>query len=91
MYVLSNTIRNFGAAAIMYDRRLEHIGEYLREDYYVLPSSVHEVIIIPKSKAPGKRELIEMVSDINATQVEEEDVLSDNAYYYDRRLKKLLE
>ena len=91
MYVLSNTIRSFGAAVVLYDGVLAYVGSCLRENYYVLPSSVHEVIIIPESEAPGKKELAAMVAEINATQVEEEDVLSDNAYYYDRNLKKLQE
>lgn len=91
MYVLSNHIRSHGAAAILYEGRLKEIGEYLKESYYVLPSSVHEVIIIPESEAPGRKALIQMVTEINATQVETEEVLSDNAYYYDRETGKLLE
>lgn len=91
MYVLSNTLRSFGAAVVMYDGVLGRVGDHLKENYYVLPSSIHEMIIIPESEAPGKSELANMVAEINATQVEEEDVLSDNAYYYDRKLKKLQE
>ena len=75
----------------MYDGVLGRVGDHLKENYYVLPSSIHEMIIIPESEAPGKSELANMVAEINATQVEEEDVLSDNAYYYDRKLKKLQE
>ena len=67
------------------------MSEAASERTITCPSSVHEVIIIPESEAPGKKELTAMVAEINATQVEEEDVLSDNAYYYDRKLKKLQE
>ena len=52
MYVLTNEIRSFGAACILYDELLEDIGKRLGENYYVLPSSVHEVIIVPESKSP---------------------------------------
>ena len=90
MYVLSNRSRSYGAAAILYKGRLEGIGEYLKEDYYVLPSSVHEVIIIPQSAAPGQEELSDLVTEINTTQVDAEEVLSNHAYYYDRKKKKLL-
>lgn len=83
LYVLSNQLRSFGAAAILYRGRLQSIGEYLGENYYVLPSSVHEVIIIRESAAPGKASLSAMVAEINETQVEREEVLSDQAYYYD--------
>ncbi len=89
IYVLSNHLRSFGAAAALYPGRLEEIGEYLGEDYYVLPSSVHEMIVIKKSAASGKDFLSTMVSEINETQVEAEEVLSDHAYYYDRVRKKL--
>ncbi len=42
VFVLSNRLRSYGAAALLYEGQLEGIGEYLRENYYVLPSSVHE-------------------------------------------------
>ena len=46
-YVLSNKLRNYGAACIAYPHVLEMIGGILGTDYYVLPSSVHEVVIVP--------------------------------------------
>lgn len=90
MYVLSNQIRSYGAAAVLYEDRLEAIGMYLNSNYYVLPSSVHEVIIIPENKLPGEMcRLSAMVREINATQVQEEEVLANHAYYYDRAKKVL--
>lgn len=91
LHVLTNKVRGFGAAAILYDGVLEMIADYLDDNYYVLPSSVHEVIIVSETEAPwGGAGLSEMVEEINHTQVDEEDVLSDVAYYYDREKKKLL-
>lgn len=89
IYVLSNNLRSYGAAVILYPGRLAQIGDYLREDYYVLPSSVHETIIIPESMSPGKEMLSDMVEEINHTQVDAEEVLSDQAYFYDRAHKRL--
>lgn len=89
MYVLTNQLRNHGAATILYKKRLEKIGEYLGESYYVLPSSVHEVIIIPESKSPEAEELDMIITDINDTQVEAEEVLSNRAYYYNISTKEL--
>lgn len=83
LYVLTNCIRSFGAATILYKDRLRRIGEYLRENYYILPSSIHEVIIVPESVAPFRGVLNRMVEEINETQLEEEEILSDHAYYYD--------
>ena len=50
-YVLTNRYRNFGAACLLYEGCLERIGEKLGGEFYVLPSSVHEVIILPESKS----------------------------------------
>lgn len=83
LYVLTNCIRSFGAATILYKDRLKRIGEYLQENYYILPSSIHEVILVPESVAPFRGVLNKMVEEINETQVEEEEILSDHAYYYD--------
>lgn len=89
LYVMSNHLRSFGAVSILYPGRLEEAGEYLGEDFYVLPSSVHEMILVKKSAASGKAFLSAMVTEINATQVDTEEVLSNRAYYYDRAHKKL--
>lgn len=90
MYVLTNNRRSFGACTILYQDRLDAIGMYLKENYYVLPSSVHEVIILPESKAVGKDELSQIVYEINHTQVPDEEILSDNVYYYDIGKAQLL-
>lgn len=82
LYVLTNCLKSFGASVILYPERLAEIGKYLGENYYVLPSSVHEVLILPESAAPGKKALCDMVSEINETQVPPEEVLSDRVYFY---------
>lgn len=89
LYVLTNCLRSFGASVILYPGRLAEIGRYLGEDYYVLPSSVHETLILPKSAATGKKALGDMISEINETQVPPEEVLSDRAYFYDCAYGKL--
>ena len=68
---------------------IEMIGQILKKDYYILPSSVHEVIIVPYSEIYVCSKLDEMVREINSTQVEEEDVLSNHVYLYDRVSGKL--
>lgn len=90
MYVLSNSVRNYGACCILYPNVLEQIGCRLQENYYVLPSSVHEVILIPESMSPSREELEEMIQEINTTQVAREEILSDKPYYYKREEKKLI-
>ena len=91
LYVLTNKIRSFGAAVILYDGCLEMIADFLQDNYFVLPSSVHELIIVSEKDAPwGGVGLSEMVKEINRSQVDPEDILSDTTYYYDREKKKLL-
>lgn len=91
MYVLTNTQRYFGAACILYNRVLEDIGNQLNEDFYILPSSIHETIVLPVSNSNNKEQLDEMIAEINKTQVADEDVLSDHAYYYSRKENRLLQ
>lgn len=89
LYILSNHLKSYGAAALLYPGRLEGIGIYMEDNYYVLPSSVHEVILIAEKDAPERERLGVTVREINETQLEEEDILSDHIYYYDRATKNL--
>lgn len=90
MYVLSNPLRSFGAACIAYPEVLDMAGRVLGEDYYVLPSSVHEVVLVPASRGMAPDEMNAMVVEINETQVAEEEILSNHAYLYKRDAKKLI-
>lgn len=89
MYVLTNSIRSYGASAVLYRNVLQHIGSYLKEDFFVIPSSVHEMLIVPESSAPSWKEISMIVKEINHTQVEEEEVLSDLPYHYERSSQTL--
>lgn len=84
MYVLTNRNRTFGAAELLDADTLWGISEKLADDFIVLPSSVHETLIIPLDHAPEYTELADMVCEVNATQVDAEDRLSDHVYRYDR-------
>lgn len=83
MYVLTNSLRCFGASCILYPNVLQRIGKQLQENYYLLPSSVHEIIILPESVGPSEDTINDMILEINQTEIDREEVLSDHAYYYD--------
>lgn len=85
MYILSNESKNLGASCILYPKVLEKVYEKLGENFYILPSSIHEVIVIPESKSPMRPQLDCMIQEVNETQVEEEEVLSSHAYYYSHK------
>ena len=71
-----------GAGILFCDSVLQKIHEKLG-DYFVLPSSIHELIIVPVSEGIDRDELTEMVKTINATEVAPADRLSDKVYLYD--------
>lgn len=84
MYVMTNSVKMNGAATILYPGALENIGNKLHSDFYVLPSSIHEVIIIPKNDYMHYEELEEMVSDVNNNGLKAEEILGYKVYEYDR-------
>ncbi len=85
MYVLSNNSRYYGAACILYKDLLRKFAESHDADIYILPSSVHEMILLPDRGGEDPVKLAEMVRDVNDTQLSPEEVLSDSVYYYDRK------
>lgn len=88
IFVLTNESKLNGAAEILNDNTRQEIAEKIG-DYYVLPSSVHETIVIPKDAGIGLEELEHMVKGVNYTQVALEERLSDNVYEYDAKEHEL--
>lgn len=85
VYCLSNESRVNGAAYIMREDVQQMVAEKLGGDYYVIPSSIHETLILPKSENMSFQRLQDMVQDVNAMCVSEEEVLSDGVYQYDAK------
>ena len=56
-------------------------------DFFLLPSSIHEVILVPDNGKMDYRELEKMVHEVNETQVRPTERLSDNVYHYDSKEK----
>lgn len=86
-YVLTAEDGYFGAAVLGYPEELVKAYEMLGAGFYVLPSSIHEVILLPDPKAVGinPEELHQMVSEINQQQVRENERLSNSVYHFDGR------
>ena len=81
--VLTNTQGMHGAGALFYPDQLETIAQQMGTDFFVLPSSVHEVLILPDDGSQDLDSLQFMVREINRTEVAPEDRLSDFVYHYD--------
>lgn len=83
MLVLTNNVQLNGAAALFYPGVMDQAAERLGGNFIVLPSSTHEVIMIPADGMTDFRSLEQMVKDINRSQVAPEERLSDHVYHYD--------
>lgn len=83
MYVATNEQCSLGAAVMRYPNFREKVRGMIRGDFYILPSSIHEVILVPESFGLEPERMQEMVKEINQTGVALEEVLSDSVYYFD--------
>ncbi|MGN0711447.1 MAG: DUF5688 family protein [Anaerovoracaceae bacterium] len=86
MYVITNRQNINGASVILYDGILERLAEKIGDNLYILPSSIHEVIVMP-ALHNDSAELEKMVTEINAEQVSPGERLSDHVYFYDKTAK----
>lgn len=87
LQILTNKDKTYGAAVILNPGLLCALSRKYNRNFYILPSSVHEVILLFDDEKFDQRKadrLYEMVSFVNMTEVDPEDVLSDNLYYYNR-------
>lgn len=89
LYVLTNSKGMFGATAITNLKELECFSKRINNSFYILPSSVHEVILVPYSKEFCIEYFANMVREINETQVDATEVLSDSIYFFDKETKNV--
>ncbi len=80
LYVISNTRYTNGASCLLYPGLKSKIASLIDGDFYIIPSSIHELILLPTGGDPDF--FISMLREVNETQVPKEDVLSDNLYHY---------
>ena len=85
MSVLTNDTRIFGAGCIANNDILASIADKLNSDLILLPSSVHEVIVLKANEDSSYSELSDMIKEINATQVQKEEVLAEHPYKFIRK------
>lgn len=84
MSVLSSYSKLHGASGMLHSSILKrYMRENQVEKLVIIPSSIHEVLLIPCNELPEMAGLSDMVKDVNATQLLPEEILSDNVYVYD--------
>ena len=87
MYVLTNRLKIHGACCLVYPGLLEMLSEKLDSDLVIIPSSIHEVLIIPERTTRNKYSFCEfedMIHEVNDTQLSDDEILGDHAYLYKR-------
>ncbi len=89
LYVLTNETQIGGASCILYPQILSDFADDLNMDLYVLPSSIHEVLLLPTSVRENEQHLNALVSEVNKEQLPVTQQLADHVYYYSRASRDL--
>ena len=89
MYILTNCRKHYGASEILDQNSLKGISDKMKGDFIVLPSSVHEVIVLASKNWMKYKDLASVVREVNAREVSAEEFLSDHVYAYNRRTESL--
>lgn len=89
MLVVSSQDRERGAGVVLYPGFLKEMHRRYGCDIYVIPSSVHEMILVPKFEGMDSEYLKAMIKEVNKCTLLPEDVLSDSLYEYDSENDKL--
>lgn len=91
MYVLSNQTGEYGASVMLYEELLGCFSDETGgRDLYILPSSIHELIIIPIFESTTSLyNLMKIVRGINTSILSQEEILSDHVYKYSRETKQI--
>lgn len=89
-YVLTCENKINGASELIVPAVREMVAEKIGGDYFILPSSIHETLILPKNNAMEVDELVAMVQEVNSTMVQQEEILSDHVYEYDAKKQEIV-
>lgn len=89
LIVISNESSLFGASAIMYRNVLRDLAKRFNHNLYLLPSSIHEFLVLPEEDDIRIENLKDVVLDVNENVLDEKDFLSNSIFYYDVSSAKL--
>jgi len=89
LYVLTNKKGIDGAVSMIYPGLLKDFADRIGSGFYIIPSSVHEVLLLPSENTEDRENLKDMVKEINDTQMEAEEILSYSMYWFDKSKGKI--
>lgn len=89
LFVLTNRASFNGAACMAYPGVIKNFADTMEQDIVILPSSIHEVLLFANSGNHDFEQMSHLVKEINDTEVPLEDRLSNQVYYYSRKLDKI--
>ncbi len=88
-YVMSNTKGINGATVLIYKNVLEGFSNKINSNLYIIPSSIHEVLLLPSDIDIRVEDIQEITRSVNESVVGREEILSDSIYYYDKEMKNI--
>lgn len=91
LYVLTNKEMFWGASGILDRGIIRAFAEDIGHSLYIIPSSVHEVLLCPDLGQIDEGRIDQIIKEVNATQVAPRDRLSDHAYHYDKATDEIRE
>ena len=89
MYVLTNDSARYGASVICYKGVVEKVSEIMKGDFYMIPSSVHEFIILSADVNKDSRSLNNILTDVNSCYVKDGEILGNQVLYYSEKSCKI--
>lgn len=90
LYYLGNEAGEYGATAVLYPDVLLNVRERLGDDYYILPASVHELLILKKQDLPlNVKALRDLVKDMNQNVLKPEDILGNEVFEFRESMNKV--
>lgn len=83
MYIITNRSKCNGAVSVLDKETMDSLVDRIGSDLTIFPSSVNEMIAVPKDMVEGK-EALNLVKQVNETAVEDKDKLADSVYSYSK-------
>lgn len=90
LYVVTNSVHRYGAACMLYPDILYNMSKELGSDLFIIPASIHDIILVPAISEIDGNKLQEIVNEVSGQEIEGDDWLSEKLYVFIRESNKIL-